>query len=165
MPVDTGVHMQTFDTRFVAAAAAALLLASSGAVAGSLAASSAAGGSSASSASSAGSDSSGKSSDSSSQTKTAAGPYRIVAVAVLPDQPGKVRLQLQSLSDAGDAGAYVLYLPQQIVKERGLLVGGTVLATSRPYGTEFAAADTHEAFFLLMHDDWYNELAARPLVL
>lgn len=156
--------MKKLNAHIAAAAAVALLLGSASAFAGSFATSSAVGGSSASSASSAGSKSSDTSSDSSTQ-KTAAGEYRIVDVAALPGQPDQVRMKLQSLADAGDAGTFVLYLPQQVVSQRGLVAGRTVQATPRPYGTEFAAADTHEAFFLLMHDDWYNELAARPLVL
>ena len=127
----------------------------------SLAASSAAGGSSASSASSASSD---KSSDSSSKnTKVAAGPYRIVDVAVLPHRPGTLRVRLQALAGAVQEDDVVLYLPQQAIERSHLAVGQTVIAKHRPYGTEFAVADS--AFFLLLNDDWFGELAANPVVL
>ena len=131
----------------------------------SLAASSAAGGSSASSASSASSDkSSDKSSDSSSKnTKTAAGPYRIADVAVVPQRPGTLRLRLQALAGAVHEDDVVLYLPQQAFERSRLTVGQTVTANQRPYGTEFAIADT--AFFLVLKDDWFGELAANPVVL
>jgi hypothetical protein len=131
----------------------------------SLAASSAAGGSSASSASSASSDkSSDKSSDSSSKnTKVAAGPYRIVDLAAVPQRPGTLRVRLQALAGAAQEEDVVLFLPQQAIERSRLTMGQTVIANKRPYGTEFAVADT--AFFLLLNDDWFGELAANPVVL
>ena len=30
------------------------------------------------------------------------------------------------------------------------------------YGFEFARSDTREAFYLVLKDEWYNDLAARP---
>lgn len=147
-------------------AAIALLLGACAlpASADSLLASSAAGGSSASSASSASSD---KSSDSSKKTKTAAGPYRIVDVAALPERPGMLRVQLQALAAPGPAGdaavEFILYLPQPAFERSHLAVGDAVTARARPYGTEFADAGTDKAFFLVVDDDWYRELAANPL--
>ena len=136
------------------------------AMAGSLAASSAAGGSSASSATSAASNSSEKSSDSSSKTTTAAeGPYRIIDLAAAPERPGTVRIKLQALANPGPDGEFVLYLPRQTVEQSQLAAGQTVMARQRPYGTEFAHADTQRAFFLLMSDDWYRELPSNPVVL
>jgi len=131
----------------------------------SLAASSAAGGSSASSASSASSEkSSDKSSDSStSNTKTAAGPYRIADVTAVPQRPGTLRMRLQALAGAAHEDDVVLYLPQQAIERNRLTVGQTVTAHPRPYGTEFAVAGS--AFFLLVNDDWFGELAANPVVL
>jgi hypothetical protein len=124
-----------------------------------------AGGSSASSASSASSDkSSDKSSDSSSKnTKVAAGPYRIVDLAAVPQRPGTLRVRLQALAGAAQEEDVVLFLPQQAIERSRLTMGQTVIANKRPYGTEFAVADT--AFFLLLNDDWFGELAANPVVL
>lgn len=134
------------------------------AAADSLATSSAVGGSSASSTSSASSASSDKSSDSSAQNKhTAVGPYRIVDVAAVAERPGALRLTLQPLGAQDARAAYILYVPQQAFDRSGLAVGGTVDARPRPYGTEFADAGTRKAFFLMVDDDWYRELAANPV--
>lgn len=151
-------------------ASATLLVATVGslslpAVADSLATSAAAGGSSASSASSASSD---KSSDSSSRTQqAAAGPYRIVDLAQLAERPGTLRMTMRAQSPVGDEARpdLVLYVPQDGIERSGLDVGQIVMARARPYGTEFAAADTRRAFFLLINDAWSRELVANPVTL
>ncbi len=146
------------------ASAVAVVLPAPAALADSLAASSAAGGSSASSASSASSDTS---SDSSSKTGgTAAGPYRIVEVAALPEQPDTLRLTMQPQDDGLAARpGLVLQVPRRGFERSGLVVGSAVIARPRPYGTEFAAAETRLAFFLVIDDAWSRELAARPVTL
>jgi hypothetical protein len=40
-----------------------------------------------------------------------------------------------------------------------------VTARHRPYGVEFARADTREPFFLLLADDWRHELDPHALTL
>jgi hypothetical protein len=40
-----------------------------------------------------------------------------------------------------------------------------VHAQRRVYGFEFARGDTREAFYLVLADEWYDELAARPVQL
>jgi hypothetical protein len=133
------------------------------ALAGSLSTSSAAGGSSASSASSA---SVNKSSDSSSTNKTTAeGPYRIIDVAAVPGRSGTVRVKLQALADTSAGGELVVYMPQQALDRSQLGAGQTVTARQRPYGMEFAVTETQKAFFLVVDDDWYRELASNPVVL
>lgn len=147
----------------LALAAALLGLAALPTWAASLAASSAAGGSSASSASSQSSD---KSSDSSSQkNQVAEGTYKIIDIAALADRPGMVRLKLQALADPGDRAELLLDLPQVVIEQGQLATGQSVNARHRPYGTEFANADTHKAVFLLLDDDWVRELPSRPVVL
>lgn len=121
-----------------------------------------------SSASSAGSASSGSVSDSlqgSSRSshrddRRAEGDYRIVDVAAAPGKPGMLRLTLQA-----DTGELRLDLPQRTSEGARLKPGDTVRARPRPYGIEFARADTREAFFLVLADDWYGELASRPVAL
>ena len=136
------------------------------AAAGSLVTSSAAGGSSASSAASSASESSKDSSTSSSTNKRVAeGPYKIVDLVAVADRPGTVRLRLQALADAGPAGEFVLDLPAQTADQSRLATGQTVTARQRPYGTEFAHADTHQAFFLVLSDGWSRELVANPVLL
>ena len=133
--------------------------------AGSLVTSSAAGGSSASSAASSASESSKDSSASSSNNKVAEGPYKIVDIVAVADRPGTVRLRLQALADAGPAGEWLLDLPEQTAGQSRLATGQTVTARQRPYGTEFAHADTDKAFFLVLNDDWSRELASNPVLL
>ena len=155
-------------TRPPASSLTALLLALAAlpALAGSLAGSSAAGGSSASSAASSASESSKSSSNSSSKDNaTAEGPYRIIEVAAVADRPGIVRLRLQALADAGPDGEFLLDLPRQTFDQSRLAPGGTVTARQRPYGLEFAQADSNKAFFLLLSDDWARELPSNPVLL
>ena len=133
------------------------------ATAGSLVGSSAAGGSSASSAAS---DSVGASSDSSTRVvANADGPYRIVDVTPVPERPGTVRVTLQALATRESEEAVLLYLPQQTFERTGLAPGGTITAQQRPYGVEFAHADTRRAFFLLLNDDVQRELRSNPVSL
>ena len=130
--------------------------------AGSIAGSSAAGGSSASSVAS---QSSEASSDSSSRaTRRAEGPYRVIDVAQLPERPGLLRLRLQP-ETAAQGGEVVLYVPQATVARSGLEAGHAVQARQRPYGVEFAHADTRSAFFLVLDDEWARELPSTPVTL
>lgn len=132
--------------------------------------------SSASSASSAGSASSGSVSDSiggsskssTGEAKVADGDYRVIEVAELSDRPGMVRLTLRAAAlpaDADEAGALLLTLPRRALAQREIAAGAIVSARQRPYGVEFAHADTREAFFLVLADAWHRELAPRPLTL
>ena len=129
-------------------------------------------GSSASSASSEGSSASvgsistsfEKSSQSSSgDKKTAAGDYRIVEMADAAARPDAVRLRLQAA--AGNLAEFFLYVPRETVAAGRLAPGQWVTARDRAYGTEFARADTKQAFFLVLDDAWYQELATRAVTL
>jgi hypothetical protein len=138
------------------------------ALAASSAASSAVGGSSASVGSI--STSFEQSSNSSSKTTTAAeGDYRIIEVTEVAERPGFLRLTLRALTTGQDAETaateFALVLPQAAVAQGRLAAGQVVSAHARPYGTEFASADTQQAFFLLLTDDWYRELRTNPVVL
>jgi hypothetical protein len=59
----------------------------------------------------------------------------------------------------------LLYLPQQTFERAGLAPGGTITAQQRPYGVEFAHADTRRAFFLLLNDGVQRELRSNPVSL
>lgn len=135
------------------------------ALAGGLSASSAAGGSSASSAGSASLETSSNSS--SRATGVAEGPYQVIDVAAVPERAGTLRMTLRALADGGAAerSEMVLYLPQQAYDQGRLSTGHTVTARHRPYGLEFARADTREPFFLVVNDEWMRELPSRPVVL
>lgn len=124
--------------------------------------------SSASSASSTASTSIGASSDSiqnssessSQQNRTAQGDYRVTDVAVADGKPGMVRVSLQAAE--GDE-SFDLVLPQQAAQAGRVAVGEVVHAAPRPYGVEFARADNRQAFFLVLQDEWYRELATNPV--
>lgn len=127
----------------------------------------------ASSASSAGSASSGSistslngSSNSSTRNdKVANGAYRIDRVEQLaqaPGRPGMVRLSMQA--ERVDQ-QLTLDLPAAIFDKQQLGRGDLVDVQKRDYGFQFAHADTRSAFFLVLADDWHDELAARPVSL
>ena len=121
----------------------------------------------ASSASSAGSASIGSLSDSiknssgSSTHKVAEGDYRIIEVAAA-ERPDTLRLKMQPVAHA-DAEAAVIYLdvPRPALGDRAAAPGDIVGVRERPYGYEFAWADTRVAFFLVLAADWRRELEPR----
>jgi hypothetical protein len=103
------------------------------------------------------------SNSSSKDDKVAAGEYRIVEVAAA--DAGQLQLQLQHVAIAGEEGALTLTLPRAAFEQGGLSAGQIVAARHRPYGVEFARADTREAFFLVLDDAWYRELGTHPVTL
>jgi len=160
--LDIGAAM-TFARKHLLSTSVLLAAACVPAVAGSLVGSSAAGGSSASSAAS---DSVGTSSDSSTRAMANLdGPYRIVDVTPVPERPGTVRVTLRTLTASEQDATTLLYLPQQTFERAGLAPGGTITAQQRPYGVEFAHADTRRAFFLLLNDGVQRELRSNPVSL
>lgn len=128
----------------------------------------------ASSASSAGSASSGSVSDSfqgSSNSSTnnnnrrADGTYQILDVTPTPGRANSARVAMQLGDDP--AKRIVLDLPQKIADQQALAGGGLVHVKNRDYGIEFAqgAGQQRQAFFLVVADEVYNELAARKVTL
>ena len=124
--------------------------------------------SSTSSASSAGSASVGSLSDSvksvsgSSTSQVAEGDYRIVEVAAA-ERPDTLRLKLQHVARTDDAGVIHLDVPRRALGDREAAPGAVVGVRQRPYGYEFAWADTRVAFFLALAPAWHRELESRPL--
>jgi hypothetical protein len=124
----------------------------------------------ASSASSAGSASSGSVSDSlqgSSKSSTgdnrrADGNYKIIDIDQTPGRAGSTRIALQA---DDPQQRIVLDLPEAVFARQGLGRGDFVHAQNRSYGIEFARADTRQAFFLVLDDAVFNELAARKVTL
>ena len=122
----------------------------------------------ASSASSAGSASLGSLSDSihdsshSSTHKVAEGDYRIIEVAAA-ERPDTLRLKMQRVAKADEETIIYLDLPRDALGDRAAVPGVIVGVRQRPYGYEFAWADTHVAFFLALADEWRRELEPRPL--
>jgi len=97
----------------------------------------------------------------------AAGEYRIVALADATGRPGRVQLTLRAAAIEGDhdddRDEWLLLVPAPLVAQHALAAGETVTARPRPYGTEFAAGSPRQAFFLVLSDEWYRELDARPV--
>lgn len=117
--------------------------------------------------------SSNSSADSSRDGRQVAnGDYRILALAPVPERPGKLRLTLQwqpalpttPLMAAAAPNLLMLDLPAEVVHQQGLNTGGTVHAEQRVYGIEFSRSETRQAFFLVLADDWHDDLAARPVI-
>lgn len=107
-----------------------------------------------------------KSSGSSSKANDIAeGDYKIVDVAAVPGRPGTVRMKLQALANHVADREFFLTLPQQAFDQGNLGQGRIVTVRKRPYGADFANAETHRVFFLVLDDDWYRELQANAVVL
>ena len=113
-----------------------------------------------------------KSSNSSSKaTGVAAGRYRITDVALAGERPDHWRITLRGVpvdaaGEAEPAGdELVLLLPRQAAERGRLARGEDVVARTRPYGVEFGRADSGEAFFLVLHDEWHRELPSHPVTL
>jgi len=123
----------------------------------------------ASSASSAGSASVGSLSDSlrsssgKSTDKVDEGDYRIIDVAAAGG-PDTLRVKMQHVAHPGDDTA-VIYLdvPRSVLADRAAAPGEVVGVRQRPYGYEFAWADTRVPFFLVLAADWQRELEPRPV--
>lgn len=113
-----------------------------------------------------------KSSDSSfTKDKVAQGPYAVVEIVVMAQQPDMLRLRLQALAQTPateTANTLVLLLPRQAAERGQLGVGQVVLAEHRPYGVAFSVRSATDGanttpFFLLLDDAWFGELDSRPL--
>ena len=83
----------------------------------------------------------------------------------MDEPPGSVRLKLQAVTDAGEDGAFFLTLPMLLFDRSGLAAGQLVVVRHRPYGLEFAAGDTRQAFFIVLTDDWHRELQPHAVLL
>ncbi|QTN28140.1 hypothetical protein HZ993_23360 [Rhodoferax sp. AJA081-3] len=112
-----------------------------------------------------------KSSNSSStKDKVAQGPYTVVEMVALAQQPDMLRLRLQAVDTTPGtrpSGEIVLLLPRQAAERGQLAVGQVVSAEHRPYGVAFAttpvAGNATTPFFLVLDDAWFGELESRPL--
>lgn len=104
-----------------------------------------------------------KSSNSSSKAdKVAEGDYKVIQVAEAT-AAGKLRLTLRATNNSAEE--FNLVLPQEAATQGKLVVGAVITAKAHAYGLQFAAADTREPFFLVLRDDWYRELATKPVTL
>lgn len=102
----------------------------------------------------------GSSKSSTPDEKTADADYRITEIAQAPERAGIARVTLQA---DGPQQSMVLDLPRAVVDVQGLAQGDLVHAQQRVYGLEFSRGEEREAFYLVLADDWYAELAAHPV--
>jgi hypothetical protein len=127
----------------------------------------------ASSASSAGSASSGSistslngsSNSSHHDNRVANGAYRIDRIETLAQAPGRPEMVRLSMQAQHEELQLTLDLPAAVFGKENLVRGDLVDVQKRDYGFQFAHADTRTAFFLVLADDWHDELAARPVTL
>lgn len=127
----------------------------------------------ASSASSAGSASSGSistslngsSNSSTGNDKIANGAWRIERVEQLAQAPGRPQMVRLSMQAEQLDQQLTLDLPLTVFSAQNLGQGDLVDVQKRDYGFQFARNDTRSAFFLVLADDWHDELAARPVTL
>lgn len=111
-----------------------------------------------------------KSSNSSStKDKVAQGPYTIVEMASLADQPDTLRVRLQGVTRTPSNGLtneFIVLLPRPAAERGDLAVGRVIAAEHRPYGIALAtvtATGISAPFFLVLDDSWFGELESRPL--
>jgi len=104
-----------------------------------------------------------KSSDSSARTVVGQGDYRVIQVAQV--EAGTQDVTLQAVPGTGASGEFTLRVSDHAAQQGGLVVGQVVSARERPYGVEFARADTRTAFLLLLEDAWYRELQSVTVTL
>jgi hypothetical protein len=124
----------------------------------------------ASSASSAGSASSGSVSDSIGSSsnsggddrRVAAGEYRVIDVAAAPGKPNTTRMTLHA---AVGEREFTLDVPNRALAQRAVDKGALVQVSTREYGYEFAHADSKQAFFLALEDNWYRELGSQKVAI
>jgi hypothetical protein len=130
----------------------------------------------ASSASSAGSASSGSVSDSIGSSsnssgddkRVAAGQYRVIDIAAAPGKPGTTRMTLRAAAEVATSGAtreFTLDVPDKALAQRAVGKGELVQVNAREYGYEFAHADSKQAFFLALEDNWYRELGSHKVAI
>jgi hypothetical protein len=107
----------------------------------------------------------GSSNSSSGGNNLAAGDYKILAVTAAATQPGFVVLTLQALAPHGGQNEFELLLAQTVVNRAGLSSGHVITARDRPYGLEFSVAGQSQAFYLVLHDEWYRDLLNHAVTL
>jgi hypothetical protein len=80
------------------------------------------------------------------------------------ERPDTLRLKMQPVAHPGDDAAVIyLHVPRAALDDRPAAPGDVVGVRQRPYGYEFAWADTRVAFFLVLAADWRRELDPRPV--
>lgn len=108
------------------------------------------------------------SNSSSGNGRVAQGPYTVLDITAVAQQPDMLQLRLQGVAaaDGAPANELTLTLPRVTAEREQLATGHTVLAQHRPYGLAFASVDSSgqaRPFFLVLDDSWHRELHNRPV--
>lgn len=108
------------------------------------------------------------SNSSSGKERVAQGPYTVLAMTEVAQQPDMLQLRLQhaAVNGAAAPAEFTLTLPRVAAEREQLAVGHTVLAQHRPYGLALATVNAEgqaRPFFLVLDDSWYRELHNRPV--
>jgi hypothetical protein len=107
----------------------------------------------------------GSSNSSSDGPNVAAGDYKILGIAAVAQQPDLVALTLQAVGTKPISTEFELLVPRTVVDRAELSSGATITARDRPYGLEFSVAGQAQAFYLLLHDEWYRDLRTHAVTL
>jgi hypothetical protein len=103
------------------------------------------------------------------------GQYRVLQVVQADGPAGPVQLTLQAVQLPATGGSadpfaaapqgerWELRLPLAVVQREGLDTGHLLRAAQRPYGVAFALAGQSRPFFLVLTEDWQQELPARAV--
>jgi hypothetical protein len=65
----------------------------------------------------------------------------------------------------GASQEFTLDVPNKALAQRGVGKGELVQVNTREYGYEFAHADSKQAFFLALEDNWYRELGSHKVAI
>lgn len=93
------------------------------------------------------------------KAQAAEGQHRVMAVHAQVDPQGRATVQLEA-QQADER--WNLHLPQRVVAQQGLQPGDVLTVQNRAWGFAVARAASAEPFYLVLHDDWADTLAARP---
>lgn len=107
----------------------------------------------------------GSSNSSSDAVNMAAGDYKILGITAVVAQPGLVAVRLQAVEPKPGLTEFELLLPQDVARRAELSSAQVMTARSRPYGLEFSVAGQPQAFYLLLHDEWYRDLQSHAVTL
>ena len=107
----------------------------------------------------------GSSNSSTGNDKIANGAWRIDRVEQLAQVPGRPQMVRLAMQAEQVDQQLTLDLPATVFASQNLGQGDLVNVQKRDYGFQFARNDTRTAFFLVLADDWHDELAARPVTL
>ena len=95
--------------------------------------------------------------------KVADGDYRVIEVATVQGDAGRVRVTLQAVN--GRDGEFQLILHPDVLQQGRLALGAVITARQQAYGLQFAAGTPREPFFLALRDEWYQDLQTQAVKL